>query len=276
MFGMLYLNLVWIALGHSAASSGAASAARPIAEARAVLAEDFECECGPVHTQLLSDPHVRTAAGEGVGGGNALRVTYAGGERGSAHVSRSFRLPSAIEYTLNYDVKFGEDFQFVKGGKLHGLAPDRPVSGGQAAGPANWSARVMWRGNGKLGTYTYNQKQRGRYGDRGRVLSAFTPKKGTYYAVSLHVRLNQPAHLSNGFVRLFVDGKLVEADEGLQFRSVEGPDTLISRFAFTTFHGGHDPSWAPRTSDGRYANVHAFFDNVVVHAGERIRQAPGR
>jgi hypothetical protein len=279
MFGIFYLLALTLTQAPAVAGSGIQRAERPLADpqsAARVLFEDFECNCGRVHLGLASDRHIQAARGEGVGGGNAIRVTYVGGARGSSRVSRRFRLPAkGLEYTLNYDVKFDEDFQYVKGGKLHGLGPDRPVSGGRAVGRNNWSARVMWRGNGKLGTYTYHQNQRGRYGDRGRVVSSFVPRKNTYYAVSLHVRLNNPASLANGFVRLYVNGRLIEQDERLRFRSIDGPQSLISHFMFTTFHGGHDPSWAPRTRDGKYANVHAYFDNLAVYAGERIRMQPG-
>ena len=276
MLEILHLTAFW--LGSSSARLGFVHAERrPIdVFTSAVLSEDFECRCGMIHRKLVAHPQIQTVSGEGVGGSTAIRASYSGDRRGSSHLSRSFWLPARrLEYTLSYDVKFDRYFQFVKGGKLHGLAPDQPVSGGRAVGATTWSARVMWRRKGKVGTYTYHQSQRGRYGDRGRAFRPFSFRKGTYYAVSLHVKLNEPAASSNGFVRLYVDGNLVEMDEGLQFRSVGDPRSLISRFMFTTFHGGHDVSWAPRTRDGHYATVHAYFDNIAVYAGQRIREKPG-
>ena len=274
MLVLLHLTAFWFADGP--AWSSIEHRSRENRSQNSVLSDDFECLCGGILKMLMSYPQVVLIPNGGVGGSTAIRVTYRGDQRGSSHLSRSFRLPvKRLEYSLNYDVKFDKHFQFVKGGKLHGFAPDRPAGGGRPVGVTSWSARVMWRGNGKVGTYTYHQRQRGRYGNRGRVVRSFAFKKGTYHAVSLHVKLNRPAALSNGFVRLYVDGRLIEQEEGVRFRSVDGRASLISRFLFTTFHGGHDATWAPKTRDGHYANVDAYFDNIAVYAGERIRQQPG-
>jgi hypothetical protein len=62
---------------------------------------------------------------------------------------------------------------------------------------------------------------------------------GRRYAVSLHVKVNDPGS-ANGLVRLDIDGRLVESQEKLRLRGTGGPGTLISRFLFSTFHGGHD------------------------------------
>lgn len=255
-----------------AASSGTA---RPVSPAP-VLAEDFESDQGAVYRLLAEDPRLVAMAGEGVGGGRALRTTYVGGPTGSGVMVRVIPLGQAgSDYTLNYDVRFDRDFQFVLGGKMHGLAPARPIAGGKALRPDGWSARVMWRENGRPVTYTYHQDQGDQYGEDGRAVRPFAFAVGRYYAVSLHVRLNDAGDRSNGFVRLYVDGILVSAQEGVRLRGASGADGLISTFLFSTFHGGGDPSWAPRDAAGGYTDVHAYFDNLAVYAGERIRKQPG-
>lgn len=249
------------------------SSAVPVAP---VLSEDFETARGPIATRLLRDKRLTIAEGQGVGGGRALEAAYVGGPMGSKRLVYSFPLGQrGAEYTLNYDVKFAQDFQFVGGGKLHGLSNDKPVTGGDPIRPDGWSARVMWREKGRAELYTYHQDQKDKYGDHGAVVRQTYFAPGRYYAVSLHVRVNSAADKADGFVRLYVDGVLIERHEALRLRGADGDDTLISKFLFSTFHGGNDPGWAPKNADGGYATVRAWFDNIAVWRGGHIRPRPG-
>jgi hypothetical protein len=92
--------------------------------------------------------------------------------------------------------------------------------------------------------------------------------------VSLHVRVNDPPEASNGFSRLYVDGRLIEQHENLRLRGAGGDATLVNKFMFSSFHGGHRPENAPRDADGNYTTVYATFDNISVYEGEHIRPAP--
>jgi hypothetical protein len=240
-----------------------------------VLAEGFEAD-GAVAKALLRDPRLTIVDGAGVDGGKALRATYVGGPMGSERLVRHLPLGErGPDYTLNYDVKFEGDFQFVDGGKLHGLGPDKPVTGGDPMRPDGWSARVMWRTGGHVELYTYHQDQQGQYGDHGTAIRPLSFQKERWYAVSLHVRVNSAPGKADGFVRLYVDGVLTEQHEGLKLRGVASDDTLISSFLFSTFHGGNDPGWAPKNADGSYATVHALFDNIEVWRGGHVRKAAG-
>ncbi len=243
---------------------------------RPVLNEGFEQGGGAVARRLLRDPHLAIVRGAGVGGGDALRAAYVGGPMGSERIVHSIPLGEAgTDYTLSYDVRFDPGFPFVEGGKLHGLGPERPVAGGNPIRPDGWSARVMWRAEGRAELYSYHQDQRDQYGDHGTVgaPAAFMP--GRWQAVSLHVRLNDPATAANGLVELFVDGRLVERQEAIRLRGSDVGRARISGFLFSTFHGGNAPEWAPRAADGGYATVHALFDNIAVERGAHVRATPG-
>jgi hypothetical protein len=193
-----------------------------------------------------------------------LRAEYTGYDRGSERIVRHLFLPEpALEYSLNYDVRFDRDFQFVKGGKLIGLGPAKHVTGGRPVVPGGWSARVTFKEGGAARLYTYHQDQPGQYGDRLPVEDPFHFEKERF----------EPADAANGFSRLYVDGDLVDSHEGLRFRGEDSEASLINKFMFSSFHGGHMPEWAPRDADGNYTTVYAYFDNISVYEGERIRPA---
>ena len=90
------------------------------------------------------------------------------------------------------------------------------------------------------------------------------------------MRVNDDPEVANGFSRLYIDGELVERHENLRLRGADNEASLINKFMFSSFHGGHMPEWAPRDEDGNYKTVYATFDNISVYEGEHIRVAPER
>ena len=242
-----------------------------------VLSMDFENVLpGSPTERLLQHEKLTLAPGAGVAGSTGLRAEYEGYERGSKRIVRHEFLPNpGLEFTLNYDVRFDKDFQFVKGGKLLGLGPAKHVTGGRPVVPGGWSARVTFKEGGAARLYTYHQDQPGQYGDRLPIEVPFHFENERFYSVSLHVRVNDSPDVANGFSRLYVDGGLVDRHEGLRFRAEDSEASLINKFMFSSFHGGHKPEWAPRDADGNYTTVHAIFDNISVYEGERVRPAPG-
>ncbi len=59
-------------------------------------------------------------------------------------------------------------------------------------------------------------------------------------------------------------------------RGTDSDASLINKFLFSSFHGGHEPEWTPRDADGNYKTVYATFDNIAVYEGELVRLAPGQ
>jgi len=228
-----------------------------------------------LYGRLLRDKRVEVVDDEGVDGSKALRVTYRGNQRGSERIVNTFKLDKPLdEATLVFDVKFDKDFQFRKGGKLHGLGPDNRVTGGNKMKPDGWSARAMWREDG-LNTYVYCQDKDNQYGQGPDRSLDFQFEKQRYYSVCIYVKLNDPVDQANGSVRIYVNGKGVAEDRDIQFRAEDGDHTKITHLLFSTFHGGEDPSWAPRNEEGDYIDVHAYFDNFAVYEGKHIREKPG-
>ena len=202
---------------------------------------------------------------QGREGSNGLEVIYVSIYKGSTRMKGFFPLSRKVtEASLSYDVKFREDFQFVKGGKLHGLGPDHPITGNWKKRPDGWSARVMWGKAGKLTTVLEEQDSKAQWGIyKGN--DKFLFKKGKYYAVTLYVKLNSSPKRKDGLAQIYVDGKLLVSHENIRFWKKD--DARISRFLFSTFHGGGTADWAPKDKDGNHINVHAYFDNFKVSEG---------
>tara|TARA_B100000700_G_C15060238_1_gene865299 strand:+ start:6851 stop:7621 length:771 start_codon:yes stop_codon:yes gene_type:complete len=201
---------------------------------------------------------------EGTEGSKALKVYYQGFARGSKRIIRTIPLSQATtSATLSFAGKFCEGFDFAKGGKLHGFAPENPVTGGTPIKPDGWSARAMWGQNGQLKTYVYHQGMKGKYGDT-KPAPEFRFEPGRYYHLSYRLTLNQPASESNGEFSISVNDKLIVEHTGLQFRASENASTLIHQFMFNTFHGGSSPEWAPRNNKGDYKRDCAYFDDIRI------------
>ncbi|NOK59961.1 MAG: RICIN domain-containing protein [Chloroflexi bacterium AL-W] len=204
----------------------------------------------------------------GVNNSKCVRVRYVPFSGGSERVTFKQNIPPAKSYTLNYDVMFERGFEFVRGGKLHGLGPANPVTGCRSGAADRWSARTMFSGEGEPYPYLYKQERENRCGTSYRG-SSFRYQTGKYHAVSLFVQVNDP-NQANGRVLLYVDGRLIEKLTDIRFRSANTRDSLINTFMFSTFHGGSDSSWSPSKA------VYARFDNFAVDQGFRIRSAPGK
>lgn len=175
-----------------------------------------------------------------------LRVNFAVGKIGPEEGGAGWRMPfgkhEAAE--MSYTLRFSKDYDFVKGGKLPGLCggPEN-VSGGRPADGANgFSARLMWRRDGRGEAYVYHKNQKGNYGDRFDFPAGFRFPTGTDIKVRITVTMNRPGK-PDGTLRVWIDDNLLVERTDMEWRSADsfGVDGLY----FETFHGGGDKSWAP-------------------------------
>lgn len=204
--------------------------------------------------------------------GTVLKVSYPAHEYGIEQTGIQWRtyLGRSLEHaTLTYDVKFAEGFDFVKGGKLPGLVGGErhgerhsTVSGGyRPDGTDGFSCRVMWREDGSVAQYVYHPDQPTAFGelfpwrnaDHGRV--RFVP--GRWHRVRTQVDLNDVG-ARNGRIRSWIDGSKVLDVRGFAFRTTQ--TLAIDSFAFATFFGGDDDTWATSKSET------AYFDRFRVEA----------
>lgn len=185
------------------------------------------------------------------GASNWLRVQFAVGGIGPQQGGAGWRWPFGNKEAaeLRYAVCFSPGFDFVKGGKLPGLCGGpKNVSGGRPANGTNgFSARLMWRKDGKGEAYVYHKNQKDDYGDRFAFPEDFRFPTGVPVQVRLAVAMNAPGQ-RNGSLRVWITlpgqaERAVVQCMDLEWRSVDrfGVDSLY----FETFHGGNDSSWAP-------------------------------
>ncbi|WP_332401339.1 polysaccharide lyase [Vibrio metschnikovii] len=231
--------------------------------AQPVFSETFDGSLSSFGQTIVANQWVERQSGIGVDGSSAIKVTYQGYEHGSERVLASTTILPAERYELSFDVRFCPDFQFVRGGKLHGLGPRRGVSGGHPIFDEGWSARLIFGRNGTLGAYVYHQDMPGQYGTV-QYISDFYFETNRYYHLRMVVQVNQPAAASNGYLEIWIDGKKRMVYDHLRFRASDSQDSQIQRILFHTFHGGNDIGSAPRDEFGNFTQECAYFDNFMV------------
>ncbi|MBD2357072.1 heparin lyase I family protein [Tolypothrix sp. FACHB-123] len=196
------------------------------------------------NTAVIKDPSGRFE--------KILRVRYPAGSASPA-VSRKNHLPlgGAQFYAdlgitpknalrLSYYLRFSENFDFVKGGKLPGLFGGVGNSGGDIPnGSDGFSTRFMWRRNGAGEVYAYLPTSTKDGTSIGRGNWQF--QKGKWHHLEQFIVLNQP-NKNNGQVQVWLDGKQVLNQKNLTFRTTN--KLKIEGIFFSTFFGGSDFSWA--------------------------------
>jgi len=192
----------------------------------------------------------------------ALRVSYPVGAFRSKESGAQFvvTLPPKAERYLSYRVYFPDDFRWVKGGKLPGLASGGSrYTGGRKPGPeGGWSARYMWRRDGELGLYFYHPGMTGSHGERHSL--DFRCPRGRWIELVQRVVINDGEE--GDLIEVWIDRVRALRLTRLELSGTERGQ--IDTFLFSTFFGGNDPSWAPSESGV------AWFDDI------RIAESPPR
>ena len=189
------------------------------------------------------------------------RNTY--GPNESGYNFRAGINPS-LSKTISYEVMFAEDFDFVKGGKLPGLCGGSKATGGNRSDGFNgFSARVMWRRDGKIVSYVYHPDQKTRFGDdfkwTDNQKEPLSFQRGVWHKVRFTVQLND-LDKNNGFIEAYLNDTLVFKKYDFSFRLTE--KIQIDNLCFNTFYGGSDPSWAPSKEEKLFIRYLVIKDNI--------------
>ena len=204
--------------------------------------------------------------------GPSLAVLYPLGGVGTKDGGAQWKLdlPNvATQVRLRYRVKFGEGFDFVRGGKLPGLAGgSAPTGNAPADGYNGWTARMMWRTDydgdpgvvpqtsANLVQYvkhpTSGFDQDGRdednyyWNDDGEPIEI---EAGRWYVITQLVKLNKVGR-ANGRIKAWIDGQRVLDEKNIEFRYTD--DLKVDVMFFSTFFGGGGDEWAPSKDEVIY------------------------
>lgn len=234
----------------------------------------------PVFNDGVTEGRVSVVNGaEAFGGtGSALSIFFPADLAGTNATGAQWRFEFGESYEeafLSYRVRFAPGFDFVRGGKLPGLAGgSAPTGSRQATGFNGWTGRLMWRTdfNGvsgepqQLTTFgisyakhtTSGFTQDGRQEDRTFFFNADGNRtefvSDQWYQITQRIKMNTPG-VFDGIQQIWVDGNLVLDESDLQFRLTD--QFSIDQVYFSTFFGGND-DW--RTSKDETI----YFDDFVV------------
>lgn len=197
-----------------------------------------------------------------------LRVNYAIGGIGPEKGGTGWRWPIEKHNSVQliYTLRFSQDFEFVKGGKLPGLCGgSENVSGGRRADGINgFSARLMWRKDGRGEAYVYHKNQPDKYGESFAFPEDFRFPTGTPIQVRLAVGMNRGGQ-RDGLLRVWMTlpgrvERLVVDRTDMEWRNADAFN--VDSLLFETFHGGNDSTWAPTRS------CYAEFTDIRILKGE--------
>ncbi len=215
----------------------------------------------------LDEGRANIVGGSDAYSGKSLRITYEANEYGPSKngVQFSYRFSKSNEMNLEYRLKFGSNFEWVKGGKLPGLCGGDCPSGGESA-DNGFSARYMWRvrnidnSDRVLGeVYLYHPDMPNQYGEDFYFDNRqFQFQAGKWYKIRQYIKMNTVGS-SNGVLKVWVDDQLVLSKSNLRFRL--SSDVGIDHLSFSTFFGGGSSDWAPSSDQ------HAYFDDIHVYSG---------
>lgn len=204
-----------------------------------VTRADLEGGFGPI-ISTSSIQHL--AVVEEAGRGRVLRARYEPKGNGSDRVQFRVRVDAGDERWLSYRLYFEPGFEWVKGGKLPGLAGGSANTGGNKPdGTDGYTSRYMWRRDGRLVVYLYHPDQPSTFGeDFGH--DGLTLETGRWYTVRQRIVMNT-GNQANGVLETWVDDRPF-LSESIRYRSRDNAFEVDALY-FSTFYGGNDPSWAP-------------------------------
>jgi hypothetical protein len=203
----------------------------------------------PVGTRVSLDPAVsarwvgtrRTVATEA--GAKIFTAGFEAGKFGGGGNGHIIRFPIAPgrEYLFEYRLRFDTGFDFSRGGKIPGLSGASSPSGCDASDGTGFTARQMWREQGRLIGYIYDMDQATECGNA--VATGFNFAVGRWYNIKQRIKLNTGSN-HDGVLQLWVDDRQVinRANVGWM---VEAPDRRIDEVMLDFFFGGSTADWSP-------------------------------
>ncbi len=206
-------------------------------------------------------------------GSKSLVVKYEEGETTASKTQWKLELDAGYEELfLTYRIRFDDNFDFVRGGKLPGLIGGAGNTGGSVPnGTDGWSGRMMWRTDGSSGSplspdranivqYLYHPDQPSTFGedlrwDDNAAGNWATFDSDVWYHFQHRIVMNTPGQ-NDGIVQAWLDGEMVLDVQDIRFRDVAS--LQIDQMYFSTFFGGSSQIWEASKDE------YAYFDDFVI------------
>ena len=225
------------------------------------------------------EQRVSIVEGKNAFAGRSLAVLYPKGKHSPRETGAQWQLgfEGQKDVTVEYRVKFRDGFNFVRGGKLPGLAGGKANTGGSIPdGTDGFSARMHWRTDGSRGSqltpdmanitqYMYHPDAKN--GDDfnwddgpGGQWERF--ESGRWYHLKHRIKMNTPGQngqpgINDGIVQAWLDGKMVLDRTDVRYRDIDS--LKIDVFYFSTFFGGSGSKWNTASDET------AFFDDFKIY-----------
>lgn len=123
-----------------------------------------------------------------------------------------------------YTVTFPDNFDWVKGGKLHGIYFGQGGSGGKKVSKGSGSVRLMWRANGAAEVYVYREGQKQKYGESIKFKQKFSKGKPNTVLIS-------------------VTPESVQCALNAEHLTIPGFGKMGTGVFYSTFFGGSSKKW---------------------------------
>ena len=176
-------------------------------------------------------------------GSKSLRILYPKDTYGPSTngAQAPLRVDGAEELYASYWLRFSENFDWggtSEGGKLPGLASAGLCSGCvTCTGSNGFTARLMWRQEGKGILYLYHMDKEGNCGDNITLQQNgedFYFEKGEWYKITQRVLINTDNN-HDGEVEVWINDEPAPLLTGIRFVN---NGTNVTYLYFSTFHGG--------------------------------------
>lgn len=223
---------------------------------------------------------------------------------GLLDTSRKTDTPTPLSTaTLTYKLYFEPGFDFAKGGKLPGLSSENFDSGCTEDGDAkrqnaNWSVRVMWRPNGRLELYSYDQSRPSGSCGITRVIdrldtepqyevpgvipagseSKFRFQAGVWYTIRIAIRMNSNANntylrdTSNNIIRnSFGDAQVTGGDGEVSLAITSADGSVKRNLLYTNVALRDECNGTNCATDSGASKINAMFISTFFGGNETKR-----
>jgi hypothetical protein len=174
------------------------------------------------------------------------RVTFVKGAKvEGTGVALCPRVPARQRYTVQYRIRYGDDFESGLHGKQIGLSGGRGYTGGQGAAAREngdgWSIRLQFDARDADITnqlYVYHCDMPATYGvSLGTDKNRFSLKRGQWHTIRLTVTMQSSVDRKDGRIEAWCDGRKVIDIPDVRFVNRE-PGRQIDTLRFELFPGG--------------------------------------